>query len=304
MKKKVIKYISLGNKDGLYVTFCTLGASIYSIRYNHRLMTLSPKQKSDFLRPDIYHGKTIGPVCGRIKNGKLFIKDKEYDYPVNEGKNTLHGGPDGFSTRIFDYELLEKGIRFTCKDEKATYTIDYLFFEKDELRINFNVGLFDEMVLSLTNHSYFTLGSRNILKTKLMINAPEFIEVNPDDLIPERIRKVPKCLDFRKPRNIGRCINNPYLKNSKTNGYDHSLILEDVGCPVILENKKYRLTINSSFEAVQIYSDNYENGVEMIGTKDKVYRGIAIEPQEIQLYRQAYHDIYGSFITYKFEKKI
>lgn len=301
--KKGIKFITLGNKDTLSVTFCTLGASVYSIRFHHRLMTLTPKKKSDYYRGDVYHGKTIGPVCGRIKDGKLFIRDKEFDYPINEGKNTLHGGPDGFSTHIFDYELLEKGIRFSYKDEKTTYMVDYLFLEEDELRINFNVGLFDEMALSLTNHSYFTLGSRNILKTKLKINAPEFIEVNPDDLIPERIKKVPKCLDFRTPRNIGRCINNPYLKNSRTNGYDHSLILEDVGYPVILENKKYRLTINSSFEAVQIYTDNYDDGVEMFGTKDKIHRGIAIEPQENQLTRQAYHDMYGSFITYKFEMK-
>lgn len=300
--KKSVKFITLGNKDELLVTFSNLGASIYSIRFNHRLMTLTPKRKRDFVLPEIYHGKTIGPVCGRIKNGKLFIKDKEYVFPLNEGKNTLHGGPDGFSTQIFDDELIDNGIRFTFEDEKGTYVVEYQIKE-NTLRIDFDVTPKQEIPLAMTNHSYFTLGKKNILKTKLQINASKFIEVNPNDLLPERIKTVPTCLDFRKPRNIGRCINNPYLQESVTKGYDHSFILDDMGSEIVLENDKYCLTIKSDFTAVQVYSDNYENGVEMINTKGNIYRGIAIEPQDNQLERQTFKDRYNKFIEYRFDRK-
>lgn len=302
MKTKKMKFITLGNKETLEVVFSTLGASIYTIRFNHRLMTLSPKKKNDFALPQIYHGKTIGPICGRIKNGQLFINDKEYDFIVNEGKNTLHGGPNGFSNQIFDYQLIDQGIRFIYENEKGEYIVNYLLSD-DTLKIEFKVTPKEEIPLALTNHSYFTLGSRNILKTKLQINASKFIEVDKGDMIPLKVRSVPTCLDFKKGRNIGRCINNPYLKNSKTNGYDHSFLLDEVGSPIILENKKYRLSITSNFDAVQIYSDNYYDNVDMIGTKDTMYRGIAIEPQDNQLERKSYRNIYSKFINYKFEVK-
>ena len=298
----MIRYITLGNKDTLQVTFCSLGASIYSIRFNGRLMTLTPKRKRDYLLSYVYHGKIIGPVCGRIKKGKLFIKDKEYDFMPNEGENTLHGGPSGFSNQIFDYELLNDGIKFSYEDILGTYVVEYHLTD-DSLRTNFIVHPKQEIPLALTNHSYFTLGSKNILKAKLQINSSKFIEVNSKDLIPERIKGVPACLNFKKLRNIGRCINNPYLKNSRTNGYDHSLILDEMGSPIVLENKKYRLTITSDFNAVQIYSDNYNKHVEMLGTKELVHRGIAIEPQDNQLERKSYSGTYSRFIEYHFSKK-
>ena len=297
----MIKYVTLGNKDALQVTFCTLGASIYAIRFNNRLMTLTPKRKRDFALSYIYHGKTIGPVCGRIKKGKLFIKDKEYDFLPNEGENTLHGGPSGFSNQIFAYELINNGIVFAYEDDLGKYIVEYRI-DDSTLKVNYRIELKKEIPIAITNHSYFTLGSKNILKTKLQISASKFIEVNSKDLIPERIRKVLPCLNFKKPRNIGRCINNSYLKDSKTNGYDHSLILDEVGSPIILENKKYRLTITSNFNAVQIYSDNYNENVEMLNTKEKVYRGIAIEPQDNQLERKSYRDTYSRFIEYRFSK--
>lgn len=303
MKNSAIKYIKLGNKDLLEVTFCTLGASIYSIRFHHRLMTLTPKRKRDFALSYVYHGKTIGPVCGRIKNGQLFIKDKEYDFMPNEGENTLHGGPSGLSNQIFEHTLIENGIRFVYTDNKGRYVVEY-HLNEDTLRIDYHIYPIQETPLAITNHSYFTLGNRNILKTKLQIKASKFIEVNPIDMIPERVKAVPTCLNFNTPRNIGRCINNLYLKNSKTNGYDHSLILDETGNQILLENKKYRLSIVSDFTAVQIYSDNYNEGVEMFGTKEKVYRGIAIEPQDSQLERNSYSNTYNRFIEYHFYQKI
>ncbi len=265
-------------------------------------MTLTPKKKNDYALPHIYHGKTIGPVCGRIKNGQLFIEDKEYVFPVNEGENTLHGGPQGFSTQLFDYSFIDNGIRFIFKDENGQYIVEY-HLNENTLKVDYFVNPKKEIPLSLTNHSYFTLGKSNNLKNKLTINASTFIEVNKKDLIPERIKIVPTCLDFKKARNINRCINNPYLQDSRTKGYDHSFILDEIGSRIIFENNRYQLSITSSFKAVQIYSDNYEDGIEMLGTKEKIHRGVAIEPQDNQLERKTYTEPYHQFIEYTFIEK-
>ena len=111
-------------------------------------------------------------------------------------------------------------------------------------------------------------------------------------------------MDFRKARNIGRCIDNLYLQNSRTKGYDHSFILEDTCSDIALETGQYLLTIKSDFNAVQVYSDNYENGVEMIGTKGNVYRGVAIEPQDNQLFRKELKlgETYERYISYTFKR--
>ena len=298
----MIKYITLKTEDGLEVTFSNLGASIFEIRYNHRLMTLTPKRKKDFCREDIYHGKTIGPICGRIEKGQLFIIDKVYNYPINEGENCLHGGPHGYSNRIFDYELTKSGIRFSQEDELGKYIVEY-HLNKNVLRVDFRVEPKEEIPLALTNHAYFSLGKKNILKNKLQIKASKYIEVNKADLLPLGIKKVPACLNFKKARTIGRCIDNPYLQNSHTKGYDHSLLLDEMFSPVILETKTYRMTITSDFNAIQIYSDNYDVNAEMKGTNEALHRGIAIEPQDNQLERKTYKDIYQRYIEYRFEKK-
>ena len=49
--------------DELDVTLSNLGASIYEIKYNNELMTLTTKNILDFKRPDMFFGKTI-PYLG------------------------------------------------------------------------------------------------------------------------------------------------------------------------------------------------------------------------------------------------
>ena len=73
-------------------------------------------------------------------------------------------------------------------------------------------------------------------------------------------------------------IDNPFLKDHRSNGIDHSLVLDDP--LIILEGNKYRLEITSDFETVQLYSYNYPDDVVMENTKDEIYKGIAIEPED------------------------
>ena len=40
----------------------------------------------------------------RIAGGKFILEGKEYSLTINNGPNSLHGGPTGFHTRIWDAE--------------------------------------------------------------------------------------------------------------------------------------------------------------------------------------------------------
>ena len=87
-----IAFITIENQSRLKVVLSSLGASVFAIYFNDELMTLSLKDKIDFSNPDLYHGKTIGPVCGRIAYGKI----DEYRYETNEENVARHGGKKAY----------------------------------------------------------------------------------------------------------------------------------------------------------------------------------------------------------------
>ncbi len=296
-----MKLIDLKTKDGLKVTFCTLGAAIYSIYYQKDILTVTPKNKKDYLLEKIYHGKTIGPIANRIEKGQLTIDGTTYSYDLNEGENTLHGGHNGLSTKEWQYDLQRDGIVFTLVEKDCIYQVVYEL-KGMTLSIRFTATPRKPMPIALTNHCYFCLGESNLDGLSLQIKAHRFIESRKEDLIPLKEKDIPSCLDFNELKKVNFDIDNPYLKDHRSNGIDHSLVKDD-DSPIILEGSKYRLEITSDFETVQLYSCNYPSRVQMINTKDETYQGIAIEPQDHFLKRKVYNQPYKRHIEYSFFKK-
>ncbi len=306
-------------KNGHFeVTLCDLGASIYSIKYYDKLMTLTPSNKDDFFKENIYHGKTIGRVANRLKGNTVNLGGEVSTLANNEGENTLHGGHNGLSTKKFAY-IIKKNkssivVSFSYLDPEThpgfvgnlntqvIYTIG-----KDSLKITFKATSDKLTMCSLTNHAYFSLGSDNLGFLKLKINASKYLHPNPNDLLPLEIRNVDKVMDFTKYKNILKYINCPYLINSKTLGYDHYFYFDklDNGIYQIkLKNKEYQLNIKTDYPGVQIYTDNYETIEAFNQSLEKTHRGIAIEPSASQA---EFHyldkgEIYSHFIYYKFRK--
>ena len=294
-----LTFIEFDNEQGLKVTFTTLGAAIYSIYFNDEIMTLTPVNSIDFLKESCYYGKTIGPVCGRIKNGLLNIDNNEYHYPINEGKNTLHSGINPLSQQIFQYEIKDNQIIFSTIFQNVFYKVIYTV--TDSLLLEYVVNALSATPIALTNHAYFCLGDDSIDNLYLKIHSHRFIEVDPSDLIPSIERGIISPLDFNNIKKVIDDINHPYLVNSKTKGYDHPLIF-DQEKEVIIYNDRYQLTIITDYDSVLIYSDNYVDDIDVINTTSKTHRAIAIEPQDHQLKRSAYTS-YKNFIKYTFVKR-
>jgi aldose 1-epimerase len=51
-----------------------------------------------------YFGATIGRVGNRIAKGEFQIDEIEYNIPVNNGENSLHGGKKGFQYVVWNAE--------------------------------------------------------------------------------------------------------------------------------------------------------------------------------------------------------
>lgn len=303
--------ITIKNNKGLEIKLSPVGAGIYSITLNGDLLTLTPKNESDY--DNGYYGKTIAPVPNRLDKGLINIDDKKYIIDINEGPNSLHSGNKGICYKSFNYEIKEKEevitVRFhlTTKEEKGTvpgtlsYEIMYVLYkEENTLLVEYKASSSENTYLSMTNHSYFTLGETNLNDIKLCIPSSSFIETRKEDLIPLKEVDMIECLDFNNMKNILKDVNHPYLKDHKSFGIDHAYRLNKN--KIYLEGNKHKLEIKTDFEFLQIYSDNYEDGIEMIGVNDTYYRGVAIEPEDNILIRENIlkDEIYNRYIIYKF----
>ena len=316
-QNKGIQYIKATNSIGMEVVFSSLGATIASIKIDGLPMTESPLNIEDLRKTDIYYGKTIGQIANRVKDGIVEIDGIKYQLEQNEGQNTLHGGLQGLSNQSFAIQRFQKDdyfvVIYSLKKSKKRgilpgkidYFVVYTLFDKDcSLGVEFRAISDKDTVIALTNHSYFCLGESNLDRLLLQIPADRFVESDPQSLLPLRELPVPKCLDFRQKKPITKDINDHYLVNSRTNGYDHNLLFCD-NSPIVLESPNYKLEILTDFTGAQIYTDNYKDGIRMMNSVDELRRGIAIEPQDSLLDRRVLKkgEIYNKHITYKFYKK-
>jgi hypothetical protein len=62
-----------------------------------------------------YFGAIIGRSCNRTAFGQFVLNGLEYNLPINNGPNSLHGGTIGFSKCFWNYEIMERlnSVTFT-----------------------------------------------------------------------------------------------------------------------------------------------------------------------------------------------
>ena len=104
------KAILIENKEGLRVTLTNFGASILSIEMKdingvYDEITLTTDTIEEFKKNGAFWGATVGRVANRIKRGQFKLNGKEYQITCNDGKNSLHGGIEGFHLRTWDTEI-------------------------------------------------------------------------------------------------------------------------------------------------------------------------------------------------------
>lgn len=313
-KKGNLIFIEL-SVENLIVTLCNLAASIYSIYFNNSLMTKTLKYEEDFLNNDVYNGKTIGRSSNRIKGNKINISSKEYILKNNEGNNTLHGGLDGISNQIFDYEIInDSKVIFTylSKNNESGFpgnlniSVIYEIFN-NELECSFLAISDEDTICNLTNHTFFTLGEESLDNISLKVNANSYIETSKDELLPIKVSPIFKEMDFNEFKRITEDIDSNKINFGKARGYDHCFYLsnnDSISPSIFIKNEKIMLSIITDFECCQIYSDNYENEYKWLNSSSSFRNSIAIEPQDDFLNRAILkaNQKYQRFIVYKFNK--
>ncbi|MGA8938828.1 MAG: aldose epimerase family protein [Acidobacteriaceae bacterium] len=235
-----------------------------------------------------YFGSIVGRYGNRIAKGTFSIDGKTYHIPLNNNGNALHGGPEGFSTKVWTGTEIPDGVEMTLVSPDGdmgfpgtlTAHVRYTVVGHS-LRINYSATTTKPTVVNLTNHSYFNLagnGKGTILDEMLMIPADRYTPVDATQIPTGQLAPVAGTpFDFRKPTAIGARINanNEQLKIG--GGYDHNWVLNGASGSLHLAAQVFdptsgrTLTVMTTQPGVQFYSGNF-----LDGTKRGMY-GVAYE---------------------------
>jgi aldose 1-epimerase len=209
-------------------SFSTLGAAITGIFVPDR----SSRVACVSVAAGGSAGKTIGRYANRIAGGHFLLDGATYVLPVNEGRNTLHGGPDGFAKRdwrIDEQTAASVTFALTSPDGDQGFPgamdcrIRYTWADDNALRLDYTATTNKPTVVNLTNHVYFNLSgdpSTSIAQQRLQIAASAYTPLD-DELIPTgEIAAVAAALDFRTMRPLG---GEKYDVNFVLDGWDGSL---------------------------------------------------------------------------------
>ncbi|MET0392658.1 MAG: aldose epimerase family protein [Chitinophagaceae bacterium] len=239
-----------------------------------------------------YFGCTIGRFGNRIGDAKFSLDGKQYTLDANDGANSLHGGRQGFHTKV--WEAVQKDSQsitfsYLSKDGDAGYPgnvnvkVTYTLTDDNALQIDYEATTDAATVVNLTNHAYFNLngaGSGTINNHELMIDADNITPVNTTLIPTGKLMKVEGTpFDFRQPAAIGSRIDttNEQVRNGK--GYDHNFVLNATNgsvkkvCTVKGDVSGITMEVLTDQPGLQFYGGNFLNGSEVgKGGKPYTYR--------------------------------
>jgi aldose 1-epimerase len=182
-------------------------------------------------------GAIIGRFANRIAKGRFTLDGREYQLPINNGPNHLHGGRGTqflvFDARQLDDRTLE--LTYTFKDGEEGYPgntslrVVYAVTDDQELRISYEAVTDKPTVVNFTNHAFFNLagaGQGDILDHELTINADRFTPIDTTSIPTGELRAIKGTpMDFTRPVRIGARIGEADEQLKFGTGYDHNYVL-------------------------------------------------------------------------------
>lgn len=278
----VNKYL-LQNSKGLQVGIINYGAVITNLwtpDHKDKLddIVLGFDSLSAYINDKSFIGAIVGRYANRIKKGQFQIAGINYELPINDGSNHLHGGLRGFSKQYWEAEPIETEnaiqLSYLSKDGEEGYPgnleviVKYTLSERNELIVDYLANTDKDTIINLTQHSYFNLSGmpgHTALAHDLKINASKILVVD-DDLIPTGEFRTIKdtVFDFNQPKRIGLDIDSTELK--ATSGFDHCYVLdsEDMNALTLAVEMSHQksgreLQVYTDAPGMQLYSGNFLN---------------------------------------------
>ncbi len=306
---KEVSIFTLVNEKGFKVRITNYGAKIVSIEVpdrNGKLadVTLGYKNAEGYEAGDHYFGSIVGRYANRIAKGKFTLDSVEYKLALNNGSNSLHGGPTGFHSQLWNAEVITKDnypslkLTYHSPDMQEGYpgnmdvTVTYTWTADNALKIDYEATSDKNTVCNLTNHVYFNLkgeGNGDILDHQVMINADAITPVDTTLIPTGELRPIKGTpFDFLTATAIGKRIGEKYDQLLTGNGYDHNFVLNTKNDVSVLAASAYEPASGRTVEVyttepgIQFYTGNFLKG-DQTGKAGKPYNfrnGLCFEAQK------------------------
>ena len=278
----------LRNSEGNEVAISNYGGALVAImvpdRNGNRANVIQGHDNiNDIVNsPEPYLSTLIGRYGNRICKGRFQLHGKEYQLPINNGPNSLHGGLKGFNAKVWDalqmndHTLVLKYVSPYGEEgfsgEMKT-TVVYSLTDDNELVIEYMATTNKKTIVNLTSHGFFSLAgianpTPTIENLECEINADFYIPIDETSIPTGEILRVEGTpFDFRKPKAVGKDIDadNEQIKNGA--GYDHCFVLnkKEEGelsfAARIKEPVSGRIMeVYTTEPGVQVYTDNWADG--------------------------------------------
>ncbi len=155
-------------------------------------LVLGRERGADYLNDPQAIGVVVGPVAGRISEGRFALGDTSFQMSQNEGGNALHSGPDGVQNQIWQIEAQNENMVTLAlelpdgkcglpghRSVRATYEA-----QEADLTLTLEATSDQDTPVNLTSHAYWVLDASGGLEHhKLTLPTTRMIEMGAD-LIP------------------------------------------------------------------------------------------------------------------------
>jgi aldose 1-epimerase len=304
---KQVKLFTLKNSNGIKIALTNYGARVVGCwvpdaRDKATDVVLGmPDIKSYRLPAAKFFGSIAGRYCNRIAKGRFTLGDTTYKLDLNNGPNSLHGGTNGFHSRVWEgSQQGEQEVVFSylSPDGEEGYPgnmiikVTYRLSEDNELFMEYAATSDKRTVINVTNHNFWNLngeGSGTINDHELTIAASRYTTVD-STLIPNGLSSVVATpFDFMQPMTIGKRVGDTSSEQIRLGGgYDHNFVLDSIsnGRPVlaaVVKGNKSGIVmgIYTSQPGIQFYGGNFMKGEQTLksGAKDDYRTAFCLETQ-------------------------
>lgn len=285
---KSIDLFILKNKNGMEIAVTNYGAATLTIMVpdkngNYANVILGHDSIDNVINsPEPFLSTTIGRYGNRIAKGKFTLCGKEYTLTINNGPNSLHGGPTGFHTAVWDAKQIDEQtleLRHTSLDGEEGFpgnldiVMTYSLTDDNEFAISYKATTDQTTIVNLTNHGFFNLAgiatpTPTVVNNILTINADYFVPIDEVSIPFGEIVKVEGTpFDFRTPHVVGERIDDKDQQTINGTGYDHCFVLnkKEVGelsfaAKCVEPNSGRSMEVYTTEPGVQLYTGNWLNG--------------------------------------------
>jgi len=255
---------------------------------------------AEWQQKETYFNAVIGRVANRIKDGKFTLDGVQYQLPVNNGTNSLHGGISGFNEKTWKVTAQSPHsitLRYVAQDGeegypgKLTVDVTYIMTREGGLKVIYEATTDQPTIAAFTQHAYFNLageGSGTVHDHMLQVMADSYTPFD-DTACPtgEVLPVEGTPMDFRKPTRIGDRLSDPFFAPGR--GIDNNWVLTKTKTTTTTKTAELAavysadgrtMEVYTTLPGLQVYTGNWiEKNMGKSGRIYDVQHAICLEAQ-------------------------